>query len=397
MTKITTSEIAGTDSKLDFEGLAQYISNASDVLRSHAAHAINRDATTRAWLTGYYIVEYEQHGSDRAKYGEGLIKKLAARLDDNSLGVTYLKNARLLYLVYPQLESPVTAYLSSEFGKSHSASGQLLLPVEVDATKSHSASGLSPQPLGGELSVPADVLFSRLSLTHLVRLTSIKDTLQRTFYEISAISGVWSVKELKRQIKSNYYIRSGWSAKPEKLKALVNAKATRRSLREDLKSPFVFEFLGLASKDVWEESDLEQGIVDHLQEFILEMGKGFCFEARQKKILIDDDYHKIDLVFYNRIFKAHCLVELKAHQLDYADVAQLNMYLNYYRKNEMLPDDNPPVGILMCTEVGAETAEYATAGLDQQLFISKYELQLPSPEKITAFLRQENAGVAEEK
>ncbi|MBR0037188.1 MAG: DUF1016 family protein [Bacteroidales bacterium] len=381
-----------TDNMLDFEGLAQHICNASEALRSHAAHAINRDTTTRAWLTGYYIVEYEQHGSDRAKYGEGLIKKLASRLDDNSLGVTYLKNARLLYLVYPQLGAPVKTYLTSEFGKSHSSSGQLLLPLKMASEKSHSSSDLSLQPSADELSVPSEVLFSRLSLTHLVRLTSIKDSLQRTFYELSAISGVWSVKELERQMKSNYYIRSGWSAKPEKLKALVNAKATKRSLREDLKSPFVFEFLGLASKDVWEESDLEQSIIDHLQEFILEMGKGFCFEARQKKILIDDDYHKIDLVFYNRIFKAHCLVELKAHQLDYADVAQLNMYLNYYRKNEMQLDDNPPVGILMCTEVGAETAEYTTAGLDQQLFISKYELQLPSPEKITAFLRQENSG-----
>lgn len=386
------TEMTATDRKFDFEGLAQHISNASDVLRSHAAHAINRDTTTRAWLTGYYIVEYEQHGADRAKYGEGLIKKLAARLDDNSLGITYLKNARLLYLVYPQLGTPVTAYLSAEFGKSHSTSGQLLLPIEKYPEKSHSVSDLSLQPSADEVSVPPDLLFSRLSLTHLVRLTSIKEPLQRTFYELSSISGVWSVKELERQMKSNYYIRSGWSAKPEKLKALVDAKATRRSLREDLKSPFVFEFLGLATKDVWEESDLEQSIIDHLQEFILEMGKGFCFEARQKKILIDDDYHKIDLVFYNRIIKAHCLVELKAHQLDYADVAQLNMYLNYYRKNEMQPDDNPPVGILMCTEVGAETAEYTTAGLDQQLFISKYELQLPSPEKITAFLRQENSG-----
>ena len=286
----------------------------------------------------------------------------------------------------------MAAYLSREFEKSHSPSGQLLLPAVKDITKSHLASDLSSPHVEDEVVVSPDVLFSRLSLTHLVRLTSIKESLQRTFYEISAISGVWSVKELERQMKSNYYIRSGWSAKPEKLKALVNAKASRRTLREDLKSPFVFEFLGLASKDVWEESDLEQSIIDHLQEFILEMGKGFCFEARQKKILIDDDYHKIDLVFYNRIIKAHCLVELKAHQLDYSDVAQLNMYLNYYRKNEMQPDDNPPVGILMCTEVGAETAEYATAGLDQQLFISKYELQLPSPEKITAFLRKENLG-----
>lgn len=377
----------------DFEVLAQQISRASDVLRSHAAHAINRDVTTRAWLTGYYIVEYEQHGADRAKYGEGLIKKLVTRLDDKSLGVTYLKNARLIYLTYPQLCAPVAGYLNSTFGKSHSASGQLFLPVGEKITKSHSASDFLTESRDSDVEVSPEVIFSRLSLTHLVRLTTVKDTLQRTFYELSAISGVWSVKELERQIKSNYYVRSGWSQKPEKLKALVNARAEQRSLREDLKSPYVFEFLGLASKDVWEESDLEQSIIDHLQEFILEMGKGFCFEARQKKILIDDDYHKIDLVFYNRIFKAHCLVELKAHHLDYADVAQLNMYLNYYRKNEMQPDDNPPVGILMCTEVGAETAEYTTAGLDQQLFISKYELQLPSPDKIAAFLRQENAVV----
>ena len=135
--------MTATDNILDFEGLAQYISQASDVLRGHAAHAINRDATTRAWLTGCYIVEYEQHVTDRAKYGEGLIKKLADRLDDNSLGVTYLKNARLLYLVYPQLGSPVAAYLSNEFGKSHSPSDQLQLPAVKDIAKSHLASDLN--------------------------------------------------------------------------------------------------------------------------------------------------------------------------------------------------------------------------------------------------------------
>lgn len=141
---------------------------------------------------------------------------------------------------------------------------------------------------------------------------------------------------------------------------------------------------------MWEESDLEQSIINHLQEFILEMGKGFCFEARQKKILIDDDYHKVDLVFYNRIIKAHCLVELKAHQLDYADVAQLNMYLNYYRENEMQSDDNPPVVLLLCTEYGKEMVQYLAPFTDPQLFVARYELQLPSKEKIRDFLLREN-------
>jgi hypothetical protein len=141
---------------------------------------------------------------------------------------------------------------------------------------------------------------------------------------------------------------------------------------------------------VIEESDLEQSIIDHFQDFMLELGMGFCLESRQKKMLIDNRYYKADLVFYHRILKCHCIVELKAHRLDYSDVAQLNMYIEYYRAHYMRPDDNPPVGILLCTEYGQEMVQYLSPFVDPQLFVAQYELELPNKQKITEFLMREN-------
>lgn len=202
--------------------------------------------------------------------------------------------------------------------------------------------------------------------------------------------GPWSVRELQRQIDTNYYARSGWSEKPELLSKRLNATGERPSFNQDMKSPYFFEFLGLSAKEAISEEDLEKSIVSHLREFIMEMGMGFCLEDEQKRLLIDDRYYKVDLVFYHRILKCHCLVELKAHRLDYADVAQLNMYMEYYRKHYMTPDDNPPVGLLLCTEYGQEMVEYLAPFTDPQLFVGRYELQLPSKEKIKDFLMQEN-------
>ena len=204
--------------------------------------------------------------------------------------------------------------------------------------------------------------------------------------------GPWSVRELQRQIDSNYYERSGWSKKPDLLAQKVNDKAEKPTFRQELKSHYVFEFLGLAAKNVIEEDELEQSLIDHLEEFVLELGMGFCLEARQKKLLIDDRYFKADLVFYHRILKCHCIVELKGHRLDYADLAQLNMYIEYYRRNYMQPDDNPPVGLLLCSEYGQEMVEYVTPNIDPNLFVAQYELQLPSKEKMREFLLKENKG-----
>lgn len=375
----------------DFDSLVGRIQSTSDALQQDALVVINRSVTARAWMTGYYIVEYEQHGQDRAKYGEGLLKALSNSLGKEAYSVPSLKTYRLFYKIYPSLAIPVAAYLAERFGKGQSRIIQLPLP-EGTIGQSQIVQSASPIVTGedGAVSVSAWHLFNKLSYTHIARLLNLPDDLQRTFYAFEAIRGTWSVRELRRQIESKYYERCGWSKDPHTLSQLTFDTAERLSVRNFMKADTVLEFLGLRAKDVWEEKDLENGIIDHLQNFILEMGVGFCFEARQKKILIDDAYERIDLVFYHRILKCHVLIELKSKKFNYADAAQLSVYMAYYRRHVCEKDDNPPIGILLCTEVGHEMAEYVNTFIDPALFISKYQLQLPPKEKMVDFLRQEN-------
>lgn len=372
---------------ITFEGLVSQIERTNDALRNNARLVINRHVTAKAWLTGYYIVVYEQNGSDRAKYGERLLQNLAKRLG-NQYALSTLKLYRLFYLTYPQLGSVISDFLI------HLPIGQSVIS-QLDSKDSNAVT-IRQSLIAQFDGVKPEMLFNRLSFTHFAAILPCKDPLQRAFYETMAIRGTWSVRELQRQIDSNYYVRSGWSKKPDKLAELVDGKAEKASLMLDIKSPFTFEFLDLSAKDVVEESDLETALLDHLQDFILELGMGFCFEERQKKLLIDDRYFKADLISYHRILKRHVIIELKANRLDYADTAQLKMYLAYFRKNIMQPDDNTPIGILMCSEIGQEMAEYTLLDTGEDLFISKYELSLPSKERMTEFLRKENEGLVKE-
>lgn len=383
-------------STINFNSLVQQIEYTDRALQTNARLVINRHVTAKAWLTGYYIVEYEQKGEDRAKYGEKLLQNLSKKLG-KKYAFSTLKLYRLFYLTYPQLGNcvggfllklPIGQSLISQLpilatGKSQSLISQSVLESETMIQQLHT------EPI----IVDSELLFNRLSFTHLAAIISLKNPLQRAFYETMAIKGTWSVRELQRQIDTNYFERSGWSQNIDELANLVNHNAEIATLSTDIKSPFVFEFLGLKAKDVVEESDLETALMDNLQEFILELGMGFCFEERQKKLLIDDRYYKADLVFYHRVLKRHVIIELKAHRLDYSDVAQLNMYLAYFRKNIMLSDDNEPIGILLCSEVGQEMAEYTMIGADTNLFLTKYQLELPSTERMTEFLRKENEGL----
>lgn len=383
-------------STINFNSLVQQIEYTDRALQTNARLVINRHVTAKAWLTGYYIVEYEQKGEDRAKYGEKLIQNLAKKLGKRYAFST-LKLYRLFYLTYPQLGNCVGGFLLKlPIGQSLISQLPILATEKSQSLISQSVleSETMIQQLHTEpIIVDAELLFNRLSFTHLAAIISLKNPLQRAFYETMAIKGTWSVRELQRQIDTNYFERSGWSQNIDELTNLVNHNAEIATLSTDIKSPFVFEFLGLKAKDVVEESDLETALMDNLQEFILELGMGFCFEERQKKLLIDDRYYKADLVFYHRVLKRHVIIELKAHRLDYSDVAQLNMYLAYFRKNIMLSDDNEPIGILLCSEVGQEMAEYTMIGADTNLFLTKYQLELPSTERMTEFLRKENEGL----
>lgn len=378
----------------NFEGLVSQIQSAQEILQNNARLVINRHVTAKAWLTGYYIVEFEQHGIDRANYGERLLQNLAERLQDKkTFSYRSLKLYRQFYLTYPMLKVAIGNYIAANFPIGQSPIAQLEAIRNQCITIGQSVIAQSGGSQNCAIAVSPQKIFDKLSFTHLSIILPIKDPLKRAFYETMAIRGTWSVRELQRQIDTNYYERSGWSQNPERLAELVDDKAEVATITTDIKSPFVFEFLGLRAKDVVEEDDLESAIIDHLQDFILELGMGFCFESRQQKMLIDDRYYKADLVFYHRVLKRHVIIELKAHRLDYADVAQLNMYLGYYRKNVMLADDKDPIGILMCTEVGQEMAEYTTIGVDPNLFVSKYELELPSKDRITEFLRKENESL----
>lgn len=378
----------------DFDGLVAHIQQTQDVLQNNARLVINRHVTAKAWLTGYYIVEYEQKGADRAKYGEQLLKKLAEKLKDKkTFSYRTLRLYRQFYLVYNRLGLPIKKYLCGNLSIGQSVIAKLKSSQNEGLIIWQSVIAKSSDVVGNEVWVDPQELFDKLSFTHLAAILPISDPLERAFYETMVIRGTWSVRELQRQIDSNYYFRSGWSQKPEALAKLVEGKAETDTLALDIKSPFTFEFLGLQAKDVVEESDLETALITHLQDFILELGMGFCFEERQKKMLIDDRYFKADLVFYHRILKRHVIIELKANRLNYADAAQLHMYLAYYRKNIMLPDDNPPIGILLCSEVGQEMAEYSLLDLDESVFISKYQLNVPSKERMTEFLRKENEGL----
>lgn len=196
---------------------------------------------------------------------------------------------------------------------------------------------------------------------------------------------------MKRQISTLYYERSRMSIEPQKLSLHVNESSEKASLANLIKSPFTFEFLGLKAKEVIYENELQQALIDNLEEFLIELGHGFCFEAKQKRITIGDEYYFIDLVFYHRILKCHVLIELKTKEVKHEHIGQLKTYINYYKKEIMPAGDNPPVGILLVTDQNKALVEYAVADSDMSLFVSKYLIELPSKEQLEMFIKKEIA------
>ena len=321
---------------------------------------------------GCYIVEFEQNGEDRAAYGEQLLKKLEQRLNTKGLNERRFREFRRLYLVYPQLKEQVLHYIMSGNEIRHTLSAEFTEPIRHSVCAELQTSELQHN----KWSIPAERLFNKLPYSHLKFISKIENPTKRAFYEMEAIRGCWSARELERQISSLYYERSGVSKNKEALSALVQQQATLLQ--------------GLNERALVTENDLEQSILDNLQHFLLEMGHGFCFEARQKRILIDEDYFFADLVFYHRILKCHVIVELKIDKFRHEYASQLNMYLNYFKAEVMQPDDNPPIGILLCTEKGDTLVKYATAGLDPNIFVQKYMIELPSEEELKKFISSSN-------
>lgn len=373
-----------SDNAFSFDHLSDVVMQLHDSAYSAAVKAINRFATVRNYVIGFYIVEYEQHGSDRAKYGDRLLTRLTERVNRRGINETLLKNCRRFYIVYPQIQDYLTGQIyatpshNSEIRPTPSDKFDNIFPTASEKSE------ISPTA-SDEFITPADKIISQLSFSHIVEILTVDDPLARFFYETECMRCCWSVKELRRQISTNLYFRAGISKKPELLLQRTEINATPALT---IKDPFSFEFLDLRP-EAFTENDLENALITHLQEFLLEMGKGFCFEARQKRMIIDDEYYFADLVFYNRILHCNVIIELKDDEFTHADLSQLNAYVSYYRENEMNDGDNPPVGILLCTRKGEKMVEYALAGMDNSLFVSTYMLSLPDKKTLQDFLLRE--------
>ena len=363
-----------------FNDLASIVQTTHDAAQSSAVKAINRMQTMRNWLIGYYIVEFEQHGKDRAEYGTQLLKKLEERVDRKGVNVTLLQMSRNFYKLYPQM---VNLFVPNQ--KYSTASNNSGNSVQLKSNSSNNETNLICATVSHKFQTSPELMISRLSFSHLREIMTLDDPLARYFYEQECIKCTWSVRELRRQISTNLFVRTGISANPEKLLSLPSVQG-HDSAELQIRQPFTFEFLGLKAQEVVDEHDLEDALISHLQEFILELGKGFCFEARQKRIIIDDEYYYPDLVFYNRILHCGVIIELKNEEFSYENFGQLNAYVSHYRENEMQPGDNPPIGILLCTRKGKKMVEYALAGMDNNLFVSTYMLQLPDKKTLEDFL-----------
>ena len=380
----------GFDSLVD--GLARLQARA----REAAARSVDEILTLRNWLIGAWIVAYEQEGADRARYGEGLIDALAAAFKARGvggLGRSNLKNYRQIALAWPTLgirQTSGESRLLSDIRQT--LSGESGAPVQTWQTPS--AESMPALPPRGELLPWQDDawmlrLRRELSFSHLLELSRASDPVARAFYEVQALARRWSVRELKRQRDSMLFERVGLSRDREAVLALANEGRLLDTATANVRDPYVLEFLGLPERRAYSESDLESALVDHLQEFLLELGGDFAFLGRQYRITVGGRHHFIDLLFFHRRLRCLVAIDLKIGAFGHEDAGQMNFYLSYLRDKISLADENPPVGIVLCADKDAEEVHYATGSLDHQVFVSRYLTRLPTEEQLRAWLAEE--------
>ena len=306
--------------------------------RNNVARQVNNELLSTYWNIGRIIAEYEQTVPERADYGKQTLKELSKAL-------------------------------TSEFGKGFSrANLQNMRSFYLTYEKCQTLSG-------------------KLSWSHYCELLSISDPDKRSFYEKEAVNSNWSVRELKRQIDSSLFERlllSRGDANKEQVLALAESGIEIAEPADLIRDPYVFEFLGIPEDKPMLESDLERALVQQIEKFLLELGRGFMFVGTQQRVTINNTHYYVDMVFYNKILRAYVLIELKTTKLTPEAAGQINLYLNYYASEVNDPDDNPPIGIILCTEKDSITAEYALGGLSNNIFASRYVLYMPSKEQLIA-------------
>jgi len=356
------------------ENLATTIQDTNTFFLDKVQRQVNTALTLRNWIIGYYIAEYEQSGKDRADYGKQLFKAIAESLLKKglkSIRERHLYLCKDLYKAYPQILRTVSA-------KSYL----------IDFQYSEILRTVSAKLGSDEFQADMNQLLTNLTFSHFIELLKADTGVKRRFYEVHAIQNNWGVRDLKRAIESLLYERTGLSTDKE---TTLKKHIVQNDVKpEDVfRNTYMLEFLGLEEKPSYSESELEDSIITNLQNFLIEMGRGFCFEARQKRITFDNKHYRIDLVFYHRILKTHILLDLKIGEFDHSDSGQMNVYLNYYKDNEFTKGDNDPIGIILCSGKNETLVKYATMGLPQQVFVSKYLINLPTEKELQKIIEEE--------
>ena len=364
-----------SNKKVALKGYGGFLSGISELLteaRRSAAKSVNSILTATYWEIGRRIVEFEQCGKARADYGDKLIKCLAADLKKRfgrGFNKRNLDNMRQIYLLWPNLfpnrdkntPKALKSYRTSTYKKVQTVSAQL--PGVPADEKAHSLSAL-------------------LSWSQYVLLSSVKSKEARDFYEAEAVRGGWSVRQLDRQVSTQFYERTVLSRNKAAMlkKGQIPRKGETPSPEQEIKDPTVLEFLNL--KDEYSESEIEDALIHRLEDFLLELGSGFTFVARQKRLRIGDEWYRIDLVLYHRKLRCLVLIDLKAGKFTHADAGQMNLYLNYAKERMTLPEENPPVGIILCAGHNDTVVHYALGGLKNKVLAAQYKLQLPDEKRI---------------
>lgn len=337
----------------------KFLSQIVDLLqsaRNEVIRTVNQTMVMTYFEIGRMIVEEEQDGKERADYGKQILKELSDVLTKEfgkGFSVDNLENMRRFYLVY---------------GKSETLSR--ISENTISETSSRNFN---------------------LSWSHYLKLIRIGDENERKFYEIESSKNNWSVRELQRQFDSALYTRLVLSRDKEKVKELSEKGLVLEKPKDAIKDPYILEFIGLPEHSSYSESDLEQELIDKLEQFLLELGNGFTFVARQKRISFDDKHFRIDLVFYNRILKCFVLIDLKIGEIKHQDLGQMQMYVNYYDREVRLEDENKTIGIVLCKDKSESVVEYTLPENNEQIFASKYQTVLPSKEELKLLINERNS------
>jgi predicted nuclease of restriction endonuclease-like (RecB) superfamily len=349
-----------------YDSILGEISHVIDAARKSAARSVNCIMTAAYWLIGRRIVESEQKGETRAEYGDELIQRLAADLAaryGKGYSVRNVWQMKAFYLAWPILQKP-----------SAESESQGIL-----------------QTLSAEFSLPSIASSFPLPWSAYVRLLAVKNEDARRFYETEALRGGWSVRQLDRQINSQFYERTAMS-RNKAVMLRKGAKALpedRVQPTEEIKDPFVLEFLGL--KDEYSETDLEEALIRHLETFLLELGSDFCFIGRQKRLRIGDEWYRVDLLFFHRRLRCLVIIDLKIGKFTHADAGQMHLYLNYAREHWVHAGENPPVGLILCARKDEAVARYALEGLLNKVMAAEYRTALPDERDLAAEIERTRA------